>query len=44
MRQRALLSDLDAAIIRLIQDVPDNPALVSLTATYHNLLWLWAEL
>ncbi len=42
-RQRALLFDLDAAIMRLTRDVPDNPALVSLTATYHNLLRLWAE-
>lgn len=42
-RQRALLFDLDASIMRLTRDVPDNPALVSLTATYHNLLRLWAE-
>lgn len=43
VRQRALLFDLDAAIMKLTSDVPDNPALVSLMATYHNLLRLWSE-
>jgi PKHD-type hydroxylase len=43
VRQRALLFDLDASIMRLTRDVPDHPALVSLTGTYHNLLRLWAD-
>jgi len=43
MRQRALLFDLDASIMRLTRDVPDHPTLISLTGTYHNLLRLWAE-
>jgi len=42
-RQRALLFDLDASIMRLTADMPDHPALVSLMGTYHNLLRLWAE-
>jgi PKHD-type hydroxylase len=42
--RRALLFDLDAAIIQLTRDVPGNPALVGLTATYHNLLRQWAEI
>ena len=41
--RRALLFDLDMAIIALAQDRPNQPALVSLTATYHNLLRMWAE-
>jgi len=41
--QRALLFDLDMAIIRLTKDAPGSPALVSLTGTYHNLLRMWAE-
>jgi PKHD-type hydroxylase len=41
--QRALLFDLDMAIIRLTQDHPDHPSLVSLTSVYHNLLRQWAE-
>ena len=41
--QRTLLFDLDMAIIRLTQAVPGDPALVSLTGTYHNLLRMWAE-
>ncbi len=42
--QRALLFDLDMAVIRLTRDHPDDPALISLTGTYHNLLRMWAEL
>jgi PKHD-type hydroxylase len=42
--QRALLFDLDMAVIRLTNDHPGDPALVSLTGTYHNLLRMWAEL
>lgn len=41
--QRTLLFDLDMAIIRLTQDAPGHPSLVSLTGTYHNLLRMWAE-
>jgi len=41
--QRTLLFDLDMAIIRLTQEAPKSPALVSLTGTYHNLLRMWAE-
>ena len=40
---RALLFDLDMAIIRLTQDHPDHPSLVNLTAVYHNLLRQWSE-
>ena len=43
VRQRALLFELDGAIMRLTADVPDNPALVTLMGTYHNLLRLWSE-
>jgi PKHD-type hydroxylase len=41
--QRMLLFDLDMAIVRLTQDAPGHPALVSLTGTYHNLLRMWAD-
>lgn len=41
--RRSLLFDLDAAIVQLTRDTPGHPALVSLTATYHNLLRQWAE-
>jgi len=41
--QRALLFDLDMAIIRLTQDHPDHPSIVSLTSVYHNLLRQWSE-
>jgi PKHD-type hydroxylase len=41
--QRALLFDLDMAVIRLTEEAPKSPALVSLTGTYHNLLRMWAE-
>ena len=40
--QRALLFDLDMSIVRLTQDVPGHPSLVSLTGNYHNLLRMWA--
>ena len=40
--QRALLFDLDMAIVRLTQDAPGHEALVSLTGSYHNLLRMWA--
>jgi PKHD-type hydroxylase len=41
--QRTLLFDLDMAIVRLTRDAPGNPALVSLTGSYHNLLRMWAD-
>jgi PKHD-type hydroxylase len=40
--QRALLFDLDMAIVRLTQDAAGHEALVSLTGSYHNLLRMWA--
>jgi PKHD-type hydroxylase len=42
--QRTLLFDLDAAIRRVSQDIPDHPSAVQLTGIYHNLLRRWAEL
>jgi PKHD-type hydroxylase len=41
--QRALLFDLDMAIVRLTRDAPGNDALVALTGSYHNLLRMWGE-
>jgi PKHD-type hydroxylase len=41
--RRALLFDLDMAIIQLTQDHPEHPSLVNLTAVYHNLLRQWSE-
>jgi len=41
--QRALLFDLDMAIVRLNRDAAGHAALVSLTGCYHNLLRMWAE-
>jgi PKHD-type hydroxylase len=41
--QRTLLFDLDMAIQRLNDDVPDHPSAVQLTAVYHNLLRRWAD-
>ena len=41
--QRAMLFDLDMAIVRLTRDHPGDPALVSLVGVYHNLLRMWAE-
>ncbi|MGH8637184.1 MAG: Fe2+-dependent dioxygenase [Burkholderiales bacterium] len=41
--QRTLLFDMDMAIIKLTQSTPSDPALVSLTGVYHNLLRMWAE-
>lgn len=41
--QRALLFDLDMAIVRLTSDSPGHAALVSLTGCYHNLLRMWAD-
>jgi PKHD-type hydroxylase len=41
--RRAVLFDLDMSIVRLTRDAPGNPALVSLTGCYHNLLRMWTE-
>jgi PKHD-type hydroxylase len=41
--QRSLLFDLDMSIVRLTQDRPGDPALVSLVGVYHNLLRMWGE-
>jgi PKHD-type hydroxylase len=41
--ERTILFDLDAAIRRMNQDVPDHPSAVQLTGVYHNLLRRWAE-
>lgn len=42
--QRTLLFDMDMAVQRLAQSAgQDDPAIVSLTGVYHNLLRLWAE-
>jgi PKHD-type hydroxylase len=41
--KRALMFDLDMAIIDLNRDHPDHPSVVQLTSVYHNLLRQWAE-
>jgi len=41
--QRALLFDLDMAIVRLTKDAPGHESLVSLTGCYHNLLRMWTN-
>ena len=41
--QRALLLDLDMAVVKLTRDAPGHESLVSLTGCYHNLLRMWAE-
>ena len=41
--QRALLFDLDMAIVRLTRDTPGHASLLALTGCYHNLLRMWAE-
>lgn len=42
--RRALLVELDVAINRLNQRIPEAPELVLLTGCYQNLLRMWAEL
>jgi PKHD-type hydroxylase len=42
--QRSILFDLDRSIAELTQVAPENPALVRLTACYHNLVRRWAEI
>lgn len=41
--RRTLLFDLDSAIQKLQQDVPEHPTSIQLTGVYHNLLRQWAE-
>lgn len=41
--ERALLFDLDVAIQRLMEDVPEHRSVVELTSLYHNLLRRWAD-
>jgi PKHD-type hydroxylase len=41
--QRALLFEMDGAIQALTADLPEHPALLRLTGTYHNLLRRWVE-
>ena len=41
--QRTLLFDLDMAVQRLNQEIPDHPSTLQLTVVYHNLLRRWAE-
>jgi PKHD-type hydroxylase len=42
--ERTLLFDLDMAIQRVNQDLPEHPSAVLLTNVYHNLLRRWAEM
>jgi PKHD-type hydroxylase len=42
--ERTLLYELDRTIAELGQSAPNNPALVRLTATYHNLMRKWSTL
>ena len=41
--KRALLFDMDMALVRLNQQAPGHQSLVSLTGCYHNLLRMWGE-
>jgi PKHD-type hydroxylase len=41
--QRQLLFEMDMALLQLRQHGEDDPALVRLTGTYHNLLRMWAD-
>jgi PKHD-type hydroxylase len=41
--RRALLFDMDMALVRLNQHAPGHPSLISLTGCYHNLLRMWGE-
>jgi PKHD-type hydroxylase len=41
--RRTLLFDLDMAVQRIRQDLPDHPSVVQLTGVYHNLLRHWAD-
>ena len=41
--QRTLLFDLDMAIQKLAEDLPDHTSVIELTSLYHNLLRRWAD-
>jgi PKHD-type hydroxylase len=41
--ERTTLFDLDVAIQRLLDDVPEHRSVVELTSLYHNLLRRWAD-
>ena len=41
--QRSMLFDLDMAINKVNQTVPNHPGVISLTCSYHNLLRYWAD-
>jgi PKHD-type hydroxylase len=41
--RRALLFDMDMAIMKLNRDHPGHESAVELTSVYHNLLRQWAE-
>jgi PKHD-type hydroxylase len=41
--RRALLFDMDMALVRLNQQLPNDPSLVSLTGCYHNLIRMWGD-
>jgi PKHD-type hydroxylase len=41
--RRALLFDMDMALLKLREDIGDTAPVVALTGTYHNLLRQWAE-
>lgn len=41
--QRQLLFEMDMALLKLRRAGEDDPALVQLTGTYHNLLRMWAD-
>lgn len=41
--QRRLLFEMDMALVKLRAGGEDNPAIVQLTGTYHNLLRMWAR-
>jgi PKHD-type hydroxylase len=41
--KRSLLFELDNTIQELGREIPDNPALVRLVGSYHNLLRMWSD-
>lgn len=41
--QRQLLFEMDMALLKLRERAEDDPALVQLAGTYHNLLRMWAD-
>jgi PKHD-type hydroxylase len=41
--QRQLLFEMDMALLKLREHGEDDPAVVQLTGTYHNLLRMWAD-